>query len=46
MASDIVERLRSDLMTPYQATLLMDEAAAEIERLRDARMLRPLLQVK
>ena len=34
MASDIVERLRGDLMTPYQATLLMDEAAAEIERLK------------
>ena len=34
--TDIVERLRGDLMTPYQATLLMDEAAAEIERLRAA----------
>ena len=31
--SDLVERLRGDLMTPYQATQLMDEAAARIEQL-------------
>ena len=31
--SDLVERLRGDLMTPYQATQLMDEAADRIEKL-------------
>ena len=34
--SDLVERLRGDLMTPYQATQLMDEAAARIEQLEAA----------
>lgn len=37
--SDLVERLRGDLMTPYQATQLMDEAADRIEQLEAA--LRP-----
>lgn len=34
--SNLVERLRGDLMTPYQATQLMDEAAARIEQLEAA----------
>ena len=34
--SDLVERLRGDLMTPYQATQLMDEAADRIEQLEAA----------
>ena len=34
--SDLKERLRGDLMTPYQATQLMDEAADRIEQLEAA----------
>jgi predicted phage gp36 major capsid-like protein len=34
--SDLVERLRGDLMTPYQATRLMDEAADRIAQLEEA----------
>lgn len=34
--TDLVERLRGDLMTPYQATQLMDDAAARIAQLEAA----------